>query len=155
MEHNLRTLVELEKQIAARLVEFNAKRADNQKLNRIFSLSQIILTFLTTLLIALNANSSLFAISMAAIFTSSLGGLAGQVLSKYMYQERMSMNIKTVCDLYSLSHLITMDKRKEEDDPSKHKITLEKVDNYQTKYQSILDTANGQWQKQITKNKKP
>ncbi|CAI8975610.1 hypothetical protein EMIT0P100_60172 [Pseudomonas sp. IT-P100] len=154
MDHNLNSLVELERQISARLLEFNAKRASNQKHNKFFSLSQMILAFLTTLLIALNAKASFFAISMIAIFTSSLGGLAGQILSKYMYQERMSMNIKTVCALYELAHTITMDRKKEEDDSIKHRITLEKVDKYQTKYQSILDAANGQWQQQIQKPKK-
>ncbi|OOQ46269.1 hypothetical protein AO361_24950 [Pseudomonas fluorescens] len=154
-DHKLKSLTELEVQIGRRIAEFNAKRAKNQKSNQLYSLGQILLSSLTTLLIAVNTKASLFSITVATLITSSLASLAGQLLSKYMYEERMAMNIATVCALYELSHTITMDKKKEEDDEGNHKITLDKVESYQDRYQRILSAANGQWQKHIQKSKKP
>jgi len=75
-------------------------------------------------------------------------GVAGQFLNKFMYQERMAMNIATKCSLYELQHAITMAKRMEEDDINS-KITLKEVVKYQEQYQNILNTANGQWQNHI------
>lgn len=152
-EHKLKCLTELELQIQQRIAEFNGKRSKNQSSNQIFSISQICLGALTTLLIAINAKFTYFPITVTALATSSLATLSGQILSKYMYQERMSMNITTVCALYELAHTITMDRKKEEDDELKHKITINKVDTYQDRYQQILNTANGQWQKNIQKTK--
>ncbi len=152
-EHRLKSLVELEIQMKRRIDEFNKKRAQNQKSNRFYSLSQILLSALTTLLIAINTQASLFYITVTALITSSLASLAGQLLSKFMYEERMAMNIATVCALYELEHNITMDKKKEEDDKDGHEITVAKVDIYQNRYQEILNSANGQWQKKITKQK--
>jgi hypothetical protein len=151
-DHHLESLLELEKSIAARLAEFNAKRADNQKLNKIFYLTQILLSSLTTISIAINIKLSLLAISIVAVVASTLSSLSGLILSKYMYQERMSSNIKTVCSLYALSFSITMHKKKEQDDKNGRAITLEDVDEFQDEYQKILNTANGDWQKNILKS---
>ncbi|NMY33032.1 SLATT domain-containing protein [Pseudomonas sp. WS 5412] len=154
MDHSLKSLAELELQIRNRLTEFEAKRAKNQKYNRLFSLAQILLTALTTLLIAINTKYTTFPLAVIAIITSSMAAVAGQLLSKFMYQERMAMDIATTCALRELAHCITMDRRKEEDDETNCKITLKQVDAYQGRYQTILNTANGQWQKNIQKSKK-
>lgn len=78
--------------------------------------------------------------------------MAGQVLTKYMYQEKMTMNISTICDLYELKHLIMMDKNMEEDDRTME-IILGRVQEYQDKYQSILNVANKRWQEIFVKGK--
>ncbi|WP_044421484.1 hypothetical protein [Pseudomonas syringae group genomosp. 3] len=148
-EHNLNSLNELEIQIGRRIVEFNGKRTENQRKSQLYSLGQLLFGALTTLLIAINTKTSFFSITVATLITSSLASLAGQLLSKYMYAERMASNIATTCALYELSHTITMDRNKEKDDEKNHKITLEKVDVYQDRYQQILTSANGQWQKHI------
>lgn len=153
-EHNLKSLTELELQIQNRISEFNGKRSENQSSNKFFTMSQMCLGAFTTLLIAINAKFTYFPITIAALVASSLATLSGQILSKFMYSERMAVNIATVCALYELAHDITMDRKKEEDDRSKHEITLKKVDNYQGRYQQILNTANGQWQKNIHKTSK-
>lgn len=152
-EHNLKSLVELESQIEKRLVEFKSKRKDNQKYNKIWSLSQIWLTALTTIFIAINAKESFWIINILALLTSSLASVAVQMLSKYMYQERLAMNISTICALYELRSTIIMDKKKEEDDSNTYKITIQKVELYQERYQHILNIANGQWQKYINEEK--
>lgn len=108
----------------------------------------------TTLLIAINLKFTYIPITIAALITSSLAALSGQFLSKYMFQERMALNIATVCALYELAHDITMDRKKEEDDKPKYEITIKKVENYQGRYQQILNRANGQWQKNIHKTSK-
>lgn len=151
-EHKLKSLGVLESEIDARIKEFNAKRRYNQRYSEFFSLGQLILSGFTTLLIAVNTNLSCFWISVIALVTSSLASIAGQVLSKYMYQERMTMNISTICNLYELKHLITMDKMMEVDDINR-KITLEKVQEYQDKYQGILNIANNKWQEIFIKSK--
>ncbi|WHZ39262.1 SLATT domain-containing protein [Rahnella bonaserana] len=148
----LNSLIELESQIERRIKEFNTKRGKNQWKNRFFSLAQIILSGFTTLLVAINANLSYFCITVITLVVSSLASISGQLLSKFMYQERMAMNIATVCALYELRHKITMDKKKQEDDHSLT-ITLQEVDLYQQQYQNILNTANGQWQKYIQDTK--
>jgi hypothetical protein len=150
-EHNLKSLNELESQITKRLEEFQEKRKKNQKKNQIYSLGQIGLTALTTLLIAINVKLSLFEITLATLVTSTLASVAGQLLNKYMYQERMAMNISTICALYELNHTIIMDKKKEEDDGEAYQITIQKVESYQNQYQQILNTANGQWKKYLEK----
>jgi len=151
--HDLKCLAELELQIGKRINEFNSKRAENQKYNRCYSLAHILLGALTTLLIAVNSKLSLFPITVITMTTSTLASVAGQLLSTYMYKERLTMNIATICALYELSHAITMDKRKQEDDKEKHKITLEKVESYNSQYQQILNSANGQWQNYFQQTK--
>ncbi|MFK3840785.1 SLATT domain-containing protein [Serratia sp. NPDC087055] len=151
-EYKLKSLTELESQIGARIKEFNQKRGKNQRRNQFYSVAQILLSALTTLLIAINAEMSIFWITVITLIASSLASIAGQLLSKCMYRERLAMNISTVCALYELRHIITMDQKKEEDDKAK-KITLETVDLYQEKYQQILNSANGQWQLYIQKTK--
>ncbi|HFN0790934.1 TPA: SLATT domain-containing protein [Klebsiella variicola subsp. variicola] len=151
-EHKLKSLNVLESEIDSRIKEFNTKRNYNQRKGEMYAIGQFTLAGLTTLLIAVNAKFSSFPISVIAIVTSSLASMAGQVLTKYMYQEKMTMNIATVCDLYELKHLITMDKNMEEDD-STRKITLERVQEYQDKYQNILNAANNKWQEIFVKGK--
>lgn len=151
-EKKLKSLSELELQIGKRIKEFNDKRRKNQCKNKLYSGAQIWLSALTTLLIAINADISIFWLTVITLIVSSLSNVAGQLLSKFMYQERMAMNISTVCALYELRHAITMDQRKEEDDEAQ-KITLETVDIYQERYQQILNVANGEWQQYIQENK--
>ncbi|SLY88357.1 Uncharacterised protein [Klebsiella variicola] len=151
-EHKLKSLNVLESEIDSRIKEFNAKRNYNQRKGEMYSIGQFALGGLTTLLIAVNAKFSFFPISVMAIVTSSLASMAGQILTKYMYQEKMTMNISTVCDLYELKHLITMDKSMEEDDGARE-ITLERVQEYQDKYQNILNVANKRWQEIFVKSK--
>lgn len=150
-EHSLKSLAELEVQINNRIRDFNNKRVKNQNKNNHFTVVQIVSSAVTTLLIAVNAEKSIFLVTVIALITSLVASVSGQFLSKFMYRERMAMNIETVCSLYELRHTITMDKKKEEDDGESHKITLEKVDSYQNQYQKILNSANGQWQKYIQK----
>ncbi|HDV8371209.1 TPA: SLATT domain-containing protein [Klebsiella pneumoniae] len=144
-EHKLKSLNVLESEIDSRIKEFNAKRNYNQRRGEMFSIGQFVLGGLTTLLIAVNTNFYSFSMSVLAIITSGLASMAGQVLTKYMYQEKMTMNISTICDLYELKHLIMMDKNMEEDDVARG-ITLDRVQVYQEKYQSILNVANKRWQ---------
>ncbi len=151
-EHKLKSLNVLESEIDSRIKEFNAKRDYNQRRGEMYSIGQFVLGGLTTLLIAINTSFSFFLVSILAIITSGLASMAGQVLTKYMYQEKMTMNIATVCDLYELKHLITMDKNMEEDDVTR-KITLERVQEYQDKYQNILNAANNKWQEIFVKGK--
>ncbi|CTQ11414.1 SLATT domain-containing protein [Klebsiella variicola] len=151
-EHKLKSLNVLESEIDSRIKEFNAKRNYNQRRGEMYSIGQFVLGGLTTLLIAINTSFSFFLVSILAIITSGLASMAGQVLTKYMYQEKMTMNIATVCDLYELKHLITMDKNMEEDDATR-KITLERVQEYQDKYQNILNAANNKWQEIFVKGK--
>ncbi|MBS4432430.1 DUF4231 domain-containing protein [Pectobacterium punjabense] len=150
--HSLKSLAELELQIDKRIKEFEKKRIENQKNNKLFSISQIFLSAITTLLIAINAEKSIFFLTVITLITSSLAGIAGQLLSKFMYQERMAMNIATICSLYELRHTITMAKRMEEDDEV-YKIKIENVVLYQEQYQNILNSANGQWQHHIKNSK--
>lgn len=151
-EHKLKSLNVLESELDSRIKEFNAKRNYNQRKGEMFSIAQFVLGGLTTLLIAINTKYSLFPISVIAIITSGLASMAGQVLTKYMYQEKMTMNISTICDLYELKHLIMMDKNMEEDDRTME-ITLGRVQEYQDKYQSILNVANKRWQEIFVKGK--
>lgn len=146
--HRLQSLTELELQIAKRISEFEAKRRNNQRNNKLLSVSQIILAAITTLLIAVNAEIHVFFLTILTLLSSMCAGVAGQFLNKFMYQERMAMNIATKCSLYELQHAITMAKRMEEDDINS-KITLKEVVKYQEQYQNILNTANGQWQNHI------
>jgi len=146
--HSLKSLTELESQIAIRISEFEAKRRENQRNNKLFSVSQIILSAITTLLIAINAEIHVLFLTILTLLASMCAGIAGQLLNKFMYQERMAMNIATICSLYELRHVITMAKRMEEDDVTS-KITLKDVVKYQEQYQNILNTANGQWQNHI------
>jgi len=146
--HSLKSLTELESQIARRISEFEEKRRSNQKNNKFFSVSQIVLTAITTLLIAVNAEIHVLSLTILTLLASMCAGIAGQLLNKFMYQERMAMNIATICSLYELQHVITMAKNMEEDDAAS-KITLNDVMKYQEQYQNILNTANGQWQNHI------
>jgi hypothetical protein len=150
--HSLKSLTELESQIARRISEFEVKRKDNQKNNKLFSMSQIVLAAITTLLIAVNAELHELSLTILTLLASMCAGIAGQFLNKFMYQERMAMNIATVCSLYELQHVITMAKMMEEDDITS-KITLKDVMKYQEQYQNILNTANGQWQNHIQNSK--
>ncbi|WP_172668500.1 SLATT domain-containing protein [Yersinia frederiksenii] len=151
-EHKLKSLNRLESEIDARIKEFNAKRKYNQENSKFYSFGQVLLSGLTTILIAVNTKFSFFWITIVALVASCLANLAGQILSKYMYQERMAMNISTICDLYELRHLITMDKRMEEDDETRE-ITLDRVQEYQNEYQNILNCANNKWREHIYKSK--
>lgn len=150
--HSLKSLTELESQIDRRISEFEIKRKDNQKNNKLLSVSQIILAAITTLLIAVNAEIHDLSLTILTLLASMCAGVAGQLLHKFMYQERMAMNIATICSLYELRHVITMAKRMEEDDVA-FKITLNDVMKYQEQYQKILNTANGQWQNHIQNSK--
>lgn len=153
IEHNLKSLVELESQIKERLKEFQNKRKSNQKNNNFFSLSQIWLAATTTIVIAINTKESFFYLSLIALLTSTLTTISAQMLSKYMYQERLAMNISTICALYELQSKIVMDKKKEEDDICGYKITIQQVELYQERYQQILNIANSQWQTYINEKK--
>ncbi|HEQ1857595.1 TPA: SLATT domain-containing protein [Providencia alcalifaciens] len=148
IEYRLKSLTELESQIARRISEFEVKRRDNQKNNKFLSVSQIILTAITTLLIAVNAEIHELSLTILTLLASMCAGIAGQLLNKFMYQERMTMNIATICSLYELQHTIIMAKRMEEDDETSE-ITLKDVVKYQEQYQNILNTANGHWQNHI------
>lgn len=150
--HKLNSLVELETQINNRIAEFEGKSSKNKKYNQLLKYTQILLAALTTLLIAVNTKHSIFIVSVIAMTTSALAGVASQLLSTFMYQERMIMDIATTCALRELAHSITMAKKKEEDDNA-CEIKLDKVDSYQERYQEILNTANGQWQKNFQNNK--
>ena len=150
--HRLNSLTELESQIARRISEFEVKRKDNQKNNKLLSVSQIVLAAITTLLIAVNAEFHELSLTILTLLASMCAGIAGQLLNKFMYQERMAMNIATICSLYELRHVINMAKRMEEDDDTS-KITLKDVVKYQEKYQNILNTANGLWQNHIQNSK--
>lgn len=151
--HRLKSLTELEEQIQLRIEEFDTKRAQNQKDNRLFTLTHLSLSTLTTLLIAINAKLSLFPLAIIAMTANSVAILASQLLTKFMYQERMAMNIATTCALRELSHSIIMAKKKEEDSALTHEITISHVDSYQKRYQIILNSADGQWQKNINRKK--
>lgn len=150
--HSLKSLTELESQIANRISEFEVKRRGNQKYNKFLSVSQIVLTAVTTLFIAVNAEIHELSLTIITLLASMGAGIAGQLLNKFMYQERMAMNIATICSLYELRHVITMAKRMEEDDVTSE-ITLKDVVKYQEQYQNILNTANGQWQNHIQNSK--
>jgi len=150
--HRLKSLTELESQIARRISEFEVKRKDNQKNNKLLSVSQIVLAAITTLLIAVNAEFHELSLTILTLLASMCAGIAGQLLNKFMYQERMAMNIATICSLYELRHVINMAKRMEEDDVTS-KITLKDVVKYQEQYQNILNTANGLWQNHIQNSK--
>ncbi|MDI3440529.1 hypothetical protein QLG07_13755 [Erwinia sp. V90_4] len=150
--HSLKSLTELESQIANRISEFEVKRRCNQKYNKFLSISQIVLTAVTTLFIAINAEIHELSLTIITLLASMGAGIAGQLLNKFMYQERMAMNIATICSLYELRHVITMAKRMEEDDVNSE-ITLKDVVKYQEQYQNILNTANGQWQNHIQNSK--
>lgn len=150
--HRLKSLTELESQIARRISEFEVKRKDNQKNNKLLSVSQIVLAAITTLLIAVNAEFHELSLTILTLLASMCAGIAGSLLNKFMYQERMAMNIATICSLYELRHVINMAKRMEEDDVTS-KITLKDVVKYQEQYQNILNTANGLWQNHIQNSK--
>lgn len=152
-EHHLKSLVELERLISERTAEFNGKRKYNQKWTNFWSLGQLLFSWSTTLIIATNLKFNKFEISLAATIIASLATLSGLVLSKYMYQERMSSNIKTVCSFYELSDDIAMLKKKEIDGDESRKITLEIVDKFHAEYQRILNSANGEWQKNLLKSR--
>ncbi|WP_029686583.1 SLATT domain-containing protein [Tatumella saanichensis] len=151
-EHNLKSLVELETQIGRRISEFEGKRRENQRNNKFFSISQIILSAITTLLVAINADVHMLFVAILTLIVSMCSGIAGQLLNKFMYQERMAMNIATICSLYELQQVITMAKRIEEDDANS-KITIRDVVKYQGQYQNILNAANGHWQNNIQNSK--
>ncbi|MBW4792312.1 SLATT domain-containing protein [Pseudomonas tolaasii] len=149
--HRLKSLVALELEINNRITEFAQKSAKNKNYNQKLKFIQIFLAAFTTLIIAINTKYAVFTVSVIAMTTSALAGVASQIMSTFMYQERMAMEIATTCALRELACTITMDKNKEEDDASR-KITLEHIDRYQERYQQIVNTANGQWQKSIQNN---
>lgn len=152
--HKLSSLNKLVIEIEDRRNDFNKKRSENQKYYIITSKGQILASAITTLLIAINAQLNLSWLAFIAIGVSALSSIFGSFLAKYMYSERLTHNIKTVCDLSELRFDILLDIEKENDDPEKYQITIEKVEKYKDLYQSILDQANSDWQKNMKLSKK-
>lgn len=152
--HNYSSLNKLILEIENRISDFNKKRGENQWGYSVTSKGQIISSAITTLLIAINVKLNVPCIAFLAIGVSALSSVFGSFLAKYMYSERLAHNIKTVCDLNELKFNIEMGMEKENDDPEKYKITIEKVEEYKDAYQGILDQANAEWQKNMKLNKK-
>lgn len=141
-------------EIEARRTDFNKKRNENQRYYSITSKGQILASAITTLLIAINVQLNLSCLAFLAIGVSALSSIFGSFLAKYMYSERLSHNIKTVCFLSELKFDILLDIEKEKDEPENYKITIEKVEEYKDTYQEILEQANSEWQKNMKQNKK-
>jgi hypothetical protein len=152
--HHYSSLNKLISEIENRKGDFNRKRNRNQKSYSITSKGQILFSAITTLLIAINVKLEMPCIAFLAIGVSALSSIFGAFLAKYMYSERLSHNIRAVCDLSELKFNIVMDMEKEKDDSKNHNITIEKVEEYQDIFQNILNQANVEWQKNMKLSKK-
>lgn len=152
--HHYSSLNKLISEIDNRRIDFNIKRRKNQNSYNITSKGQILSSAITTLLIAINVKLDISCIAFLAIGVSALSSIFGSFLAKYMYSERLSHNIKTVCDLSELKFDIEMDMEKENDEPEKYKITMEKIEEYKNSYQEILNRSNSEWQKNMKISKK-
>jgi hypothetical protein len=152
--HKLSSLNKLVTEIEARRTDFNKKRSKNQRYYSITSKGQILASAITTLLIAINVQLNLSCLAFIAIGVSTLSSIFGSFLAKYMYSERLTHNIKTVCDLSELRFNILLDIEKENDEPENYKITMNKVEEYKDTYQEILAQTNSEWQKNMKLSKK-
>lgn len=153
-EHKLSSLNMLVIEIEKRIDEFDAKRRVTQKWHTITSLGQMLTTAITTILIAINVKVDCDYLSYLAIFASTLSGLFGSFLAKFMFSERLSHSISVICNLRELRFNISLGIEIENDDPEGNKITIEKVEEYKKDYQKIVDQANSTWQENFKKSKK-
>jgi hypothetical protein len=152
--HHYSSLNKLISEIDSRRTDFNEKRRKNQKSYNITSKGQILSSAITTILIAINVKLDISCVAFLAIGASALSSILGSFLAKYMYSERLAHNIKTVCDLSELKFDIEMDMVKENDEPEKYKITINKIEEYKNTYQDILNRSNSEWQKNMKISKK-
>lgn len=153
-KHQLSSLNQLLIEVEQRTTDFNNKRSKNHKNYSITSKGQILASAITTLLIAINMKLNLPFFAFLAIIASALSSIFGSFLAKYMYSERLSNDINTVCLLKELKFDISLHIEKEKDDPEKYKITIKDVEEYKVIYQEILDQANSDWQKNMKLRKK-
>jgi hypothetical protein len=145
------TLIELESQINAQIERYNTRRYKLKRLRNFLVISQSVFAALTTLLIAINIKFNFTYLSVVAIISSTLSGLATVFLSQFMFHERLISHINTVTGLRQLQsaikiqYLLYQDKNRE--------LSGEEVESYFIEFQSILSKSNSEWNKLIKKNK--
>ncbi|RYU42114.1 hypothetical protein ERW49_18220 [Aliivibrio finisterrensis] len=149
----LASLTEVEEQIKARIKDFNSRRHELKNYKNSLTICQAILSSITTVVIAINAKLMLDELAFIAIFISTISSLAGLFLSKFMFHERLTSQINTICSLRELNATIQIRKKMELDDPNLYQIKLEDVGDYFNQLQIILNVANNDWQK-LAKDKK-
>ena len=95
----LSSFVELKEQLDAQISRFNERRVTTGKWRNCLYVSQVLVSAITTVIIAANIHLGLSWLNIVATFGNVLATTLGVLLTRYMFHERLATYTQTSAKL--------------------------------------------------------
>ncbi|MEB8534634.1 SLATT domain-containing protein [Acidithiobacillus ferriphilus] len=149
----LSSFVELKEQLEAQISRFNERRVTTGKWRNCLYVSQVLVSAITTVIIAANIHLGLSWLNIVATFGNVLATTLGVLLTRYMFHERLATYTQTSAKLQTLAGKIKLLECQHQDDPTAFPLDAATAGNLFDQMQMILSNANQEWTKMMKGNK--